>query len=122
MEANTSNFDLNATNNIGHVDWEAIDPTPDITLLFDLYNKKFFDNKLEGVEVEWSKRLKTSAGICYLYEDETGKTLVIRLSEPLLKFHSRKNLVETLLVSYLSFSLIKVMFILQANHFFFLPT
>lgn len=37
------------------------------------------------------------AGICYSRRSRVGMACVIRLSEPLLKLRSRKDLVETLL-------------------------
>lgn len=39
------------------------------------------------------------AGICYQRRNRYGMACIIRLSEPLLKLRSRKNLVETLLVN-----------------------
>lgn len=90
-------FDLDSTKNIGHLEWEVIDPTPNLQSLFDAYNEKFFNPKIENATLEWSKRMTVQAGICYLYQDDDS--IVIRLSEYLLKYHSRKDLVETLLVS-----------------------
>lgn len=98
----TSSVNLDSTRNIGHLDWEIIDPTPDIHALFSAYNEKFFDNKIERVKLEWSTRLKVSAGICYHYREDGFGYTIIRLSVPLLKYHSRKDLVETLLVSQLN--------------------
>ena len=37
--------------------WEMIDPTPDALALFVEFNERYFWNKLNGVEVRWSKRM-----------------------------------------------------------------
>lgn len=76
---------------------ELIDPVPDIHNLFQNFNIKFFNGKLACVELEWSKRMYQCAGICYSRRSRTHMSCVIRLSEPLLKLRSRKELVETLL-------------------------
>lgn len=49
------------------------------------------------VELEWSKKMYQCAGICYLKKSAAFMACTIRLSEPLLKLRSRKELVETLL-------------------------
>lgn len=38
-------------------DWELIDPTPDVLALFQEFNKKYFWERLNMVEVKWSKRM-----------------------------------------------------------------
>ncbi|XP_075218187.1 DNA-dependent metalloprotease SPRTN [Lycorma delicatula] len=76
-------------------EWEVIDPTPDIRGLFMTFNKRFFWNALGSVEVRWSPRMYSCAGVCS-YEGRSGLCSV-RLSEPLLKLRPRKDLVETLL-------------------------
>lgn len=72
--------------------WDLIDPCPDIRALFQEYDKKYFWNTLGSCIVEWSKRMTICAGIFYLREGG-----IIRLSEPLLKYRPRKDLVDTLL-------------------------
>ncbi|XP_029425565.1 sprT-like domain-containing protein Spartan isoform X1 [Nannospalax galili] len=75
--------------------WELVDPTPDLQALFLEFNDRFFWGQLEAVEVKWSMRMTSCAGIC-TYEGRGGMCS-IRLSEPLLKLRPRKDLVETLL-------------------------
>lgn len=91
----TTNVDLEAIENIVHCDWEWIDPTPDVSAWAKKFNKYFFENILSGVEVYWSKKMTSCAGITYKKND----SIVIRLSEPVLKFVSRKDIIESLLVS-----------------------
>lgn len=74
---------------------EVQDPTPDIYSLFMKFNKTFFWSTLNTVEVRWSPRMYSCAGIC-AYERRQGYCS-IRLSEPLLKLRPRSDLVETLL-------------------------
>jgi predicted SprT family Zn-dependent metalloprotease len=73
-------------------EWDFIDPCPDIRALFQEFDKLYFWNRLGSCLVEWSKRMTICAGIFYLKEGG-----IIRLSEPLLKFRPRKDLVDTLL-------------------------
>lgn len=73
-------------------EFDLLDPCPDIRALFIEFDKLYFWNKLGSCLVEWSKRMTICAGIFYLREGG-----IIRLSEPLLKFRPRKDLVETLL-------------------------
>ncbi|KAK7788485.1 hypothetical protein R5R35_010377 [Gryllus longicercus] len=74
---------------------EYSDPTPDIHRMFVNFDKRFFWNKLGSVEVKWSPRMTTCAGLCR-YRSRNGETS-ISLSLPLLKLRPRKDLVETLL-------------------------
>lgn len=60
------------------------------------YNQRYFFGRLSAVEVKWSKRMTRCAGLC-VYEGRGGLCSV-RLSEPLLKFRPRKDLIDTLLV------------------------
>ena len=46
-------------------EWETVDPNPDIHSLFVQFDKRFFWSSLGSVELEWSKRMYTCAGICY---------------------------------------------------------
>lgn len=76
------------------------DPFIDINALFSLYNTLYFrDLLLPRVEVTWSPRLTLCAGICELVKDDQGKYRRIRLklSEPLLKFRPRSDVINTLL-------------------------
>ncbi|SPP77860.1 sprT-like domain-containing protein Spartan [Drosophila guanche] len=88
---------LNQTSNLVHAEWEVVDPTPNIFSMFVRFNEKFFQNRLGSVVLEWSKRMFSCAGICYLRSNRYTKEITIRLSEPLLKLRPRKDLVETLL-------------------------
>ena len=47
------------TAQLGIVDpqWELIDPTPDIRVLFNQFNANYFWNQLGSVTVDWSKRM-----------------------------------------------------------------
>ncbi|TMW58509.1 hypothetical protein Poli38472_010068 [Pythium oligandrum] len=74
---------------------ELLDPNPDIHALFLEYNVIFFDGKLAGCEVKWSKRMTLCAGLCS-FQPSSG-FCSIRLSEPLLKLRPRSDLVNTLL-------------------------
>jgi len=65
----------------------------DVFNYFFLYNQIYFNDKLGFVKLEWSKRMTLCAGIFSLRNSEA----VIRLSEPLLKFRSIKEIKETLL-------------------------
>ncbi|PSK59162.1 hypothetical protein B9Z65_3486 [Elsinoe australis] len=76
------------------------DPFVDINALFSLYDTLYFrDLLLPRVEVTWSPRLTLCAGICELVKDDQGKYRRIRLklSEPLLKFRPRSDVINTLL-------------------------
>lgn len=65
----------------------------DIYDYFAVYNDLYFEGKLGCVRLEWSKRMTTCAGIFYTKSTE----YIIRLSEPLLKFRTIKEIKETLL-------------------------
>ncbi|XP_055680700.1 DNA-dependent metalloprotease dvc-1 [Lutzomyia longipalpis] len=89
--------DLNSTACIVDSEWELLDPTPDVQALFRAFDERFFKKNLQCVQLEWSKKMYNCAGICYLRTNRLGKACTIRLSEPLLKLRSRKDLIETLL-------------------------
>ncbi|XP_011494455.1 PREDICTED: sprT-like domain-containing protein Spartan [Ceratosolen solmsi marchali] len=74
---------------------EYIDPTPNIYTLFVQFNKRFFWNALLPVQVKWSPRMTSCAGICTFHP--RNKECIISLSSPLLKLRPRKDLIETLL-------------------------
>lgn len=96
---------MDGTQQLVHPLWETLDPTPDVFGMFRGFDAKFFQGKLHCVELEWSKRMYSCAGICYQRKNQYGMSCTIRLSEPLLKLRSRKNLVETLLVNFVFNSL-----------------
>lgn len=78
------------------------DPFIDIHELFALYNTLYFRSLLfPRVEVLWSARLTLCAGICELVRDPGNKNkytkIRLKLSEPLLKFRPRSDVVNTLL-------------------------
>jgi hypothetical protein len=77
-------------------DLDLLDPCPDIHDLFNIFNKTYFWNKLSRVELSWSTKMTLCTGVCY-YES-LNKFCRIRLSEPLLKFRPRSDLINTLLV------------------------
>lgn len=85
---NSENMDLHDPS------FEMIDPTPDIYALFQEFNKTFFYGKLDSVEVKWSKRMTSCAGICYFNHGYCS----VRLSIPLLQYRPRSDLIDTLLV------------------------
>ena len=66
----------------------------DIHMLFNLFNEMFFDGLLVTTVLEWSKRMTSWAGIWY--KSQEGY-YTIRLSEPLLKYRTLKELHETIL-------------------------
>ena len=78
------------------------DPFIDIHELFALYNTLYFRSLLlPRAEVTWSPRLTLCAGICELVRDpQNGNKYTrirLKLSEPLLKFRPRTDVVDTLL-------------------------
>ncbi|KRY54456.1 SprT-like domain-containing protein Spartan, partial [Trichinella britovi] len=75
--------------------WETLDPNPNVHELFVQFNDMFFWGALSSCEVRWSSRMTLCAGVCS-YEGKYG-LCSIRLSQPLLKYRPRKDLVETLL-------------------------
>jgi hypothetical protein len=79
---------------------DAASPIIDIHEVFALYNILYFRSLLlPRVEVSWSPRLTLCAGICELVKDDEGKYRRIRLklSEPLLKYRTRSDTLDTLL-------------------------
>ncbi|TKA33773.1 hypothetical protein B0A50_00609 [Salinomyces thailandicus] len=78
------------------------DPFIDIHELFQLYNVLYFRSLLlPRVEVSWSARLTLCAGICELVRDPGNGNkytrIRLKLSEPLLKFRPRSDVINTLL-------------------------
>jgi len=73
---------------------DLIDPNPDIRALFFEFNQHYFQGKLSGVEVKWSPKMTLCAGLCQYHK---GGYCSIKLSEKLLQFRTRKEIIETLL-------------------------
>lgn len=86
----------NATVNIVHEAWDLFDPTPSIFELFARFNTRFFNNEIQGYKLEWSDALKTIAGRCC--HPKGGESGIILLSEPLLQWRNRRDLIDVLLV------------------------
>ncbi|XP_077504941.1 DNA-dependent metalloprotease dvc-1-like [Amblyomma americanum] len=74
--------------------WELCDPYPDVQRLFFEFNEAYFYGKLDQVAVSWNWHMTLCAGLC---EYEGDGLCTVKLSEPLLKLRTRKDLVETLL-------------------------
>lgn len=74
---------------------ELLDPTPDLWLLFTLFDQRWFRGRLtrDRVTFKWSQRMKSASG----YTDYDNKKCTITLSKPLLTLRPRRDLVETLL-------------------------
>lgn len=77
---------------------ETNELTPDIESLFRAFDDKFFCGTLKNVKWEWSNRMNGSTGLCYQRRNLSGKSVIIRLNELLLKLQNRFHLIETLLV------------------------
>ncbi|KAI9485780.1 MAG: SprT-like family-domain-containing protein [Benjaminiella poitrasii] len=74
---------------------DVLDETiPDLHELFMLFNALYFDHKLDMVEVKWSNRMTRCAGTCTF---KTGGHCIVTLSEPLLKFRPKSDMIDTLL-------------------------
>ncbi|KAI8339708.1 SprT-like family-domain-containing protein [Chlamydoabsidia padenii] len=71
------------------------DPNPDLHGLFLVFNDIYFSGRLNMVEVKWSKKMTRCAGTCR-YQPAAG-LCTITLSEALLKFRPRSDMVNTLL-------------------------
>ncbi|CAG8829554.1 22228_t:CDS:2 [Gigaspora margarita] len=70
------------------------DPNPDLHGLFIAFDQQYFWGSLTSVEVRWSNKMTLCAGLCCY---QAGGYCSIRLSEPLLKFRTRQDMIETLL-------------------------
>ena len=78
------------------------DPFIDIDTLFGYYNVLYFRSLLvPRIEVSWSPYLKLCAGICELVRDPNNGNkftrIRLKLSEPLLKYRPRSDVINTLL-------------------------
>jgi hypothetical protein len=71
----------------------AAEELPDVYEYFQIYDQLFFDSTLGCVELKWSSRMTLCAGICELKHG----MITVKLSEPLLKFRSGREILETLL-------------------------
>ncbi|XP_037049005.1 sprT-like domain-containing protein Spartan [Bradysia coprophila] len=90
------------TKNIVDRSLELTDPTPNLQHLFASLDTGHFAGLLtkNHVEVKWVTTDVNYTGICFTYEprEQTDeKRIVIELNEQLLKFRTRRDLVETLL-------------------------
>lgn len=74
---------------------ELLNPSVGVVELFRKYNHQYFWSKLQGVFVEFSNRMTSCAGTC-TFRGKLGGCR-IALSEPLLKFRPRSDLLSTLL-------------------------
>eukprot|EP00171_Calliarthron_tuberculosum_P012843 IDg12843t1 len=72
-----------------------MNPSVTIVELFRKFNKQYFWSALQGVFVEFSKRMTSCAGTC-TFRGKLGGCR-IALSEPLLKYRPRSDLLSTLL-------------------------
>ncbi|XP_031748788.1 sprT-like domain-containing protein Spartan [Xenopus tropicalis] len=89
--------DLSFQTDLSVVDpyWEVLDPKPDIHVLFEEFNAKFFGGQLPPIELKWSNRLCIDTGV-FIHDDKTG-ICKIHLNKPLLDLRARKDTVQTLL-------------------------
>ncbi|KAG4066002.1 hypothetical protein HA402_001249 [Bradysia odoriphaga] len=90
------------TENIVDRSLELTDPTPNLQHLFASLDAGHFAGLLtkNHVEVKWGTIDGNATGLCYTYESreqKDDKRIVIELNEQLLKFRTRRDLVETLL-------------------------
>ncbi|XP_002932491.3 sprT-like domain-containing protein Spartan [Xenopus tropicalis] len=86
--------DLSFQKDLSIVDpyWEVLDPKPDIHVLFEEFNAKFFGGQLPPIDLKWSNRLSSTAGLC-IYNTRTG-ICKLRLNKPLLELRARKDTVQ----------------------------
>lgn len=73
-------------------------------IYFREFNELFFNNKLNNVRLEFSDKMRNSAGIFYPARNQE-KFAKIRLNHPMLSIRSDKEIMETLLVRSASFNL-----------------
>lgn len=94
-------LDLDSIQNIGHPCLEMLQPNPDVYKLFEYFNEIFFDGILKyRVNLEWLENIEeSSAGKSYLPEEGENRMRII-LNSKLMRNRSRKDIIETLLVSY----------------------
>ncbi|XP_031749693.1 sprT-like domain-containing protein Spartan [Xenopus tropicalis] len=89
--------DLSFQKDLSVVDpyWEVLDPKPDIHVLFEEFNTKFFGGQLPPIELKWNNRLSITAGL--FIPDDKIERCKIHLNKPLLELRPRKDTVQTLL-------------------------
>ena len=78
-----------------HEELSSAKPFVDVHSLFVVYSALFFHNSLSAVHVRWSNRMTLCAGLCRY--DIRGGGCDIALSESLLRYRSKQEVVETLL-------------------------
>ncbi|WPH04767.1 Hypothetical protein R9X50_00766200 [Acrodontium crateriforme] len=96
-----SDAQVNANNTIKTI-IASSDPFIGINELFSLYDVLYFRSLLSSrVEVSWSARLTLCAGICELIRDPSNGNkftrIRLKLSEALLKYRPRTDVINTLL-------------------------
>lgn len=69
---------------------------PDIAELFYYLNDLYFSSKLK-CKITWSNKMTRCAGLCYYIKSKNSNSCIIRLSEPLLKYRSLEDLIDTIL-------------------------
>ncbi|XP_049768381.1 DNA-dependent metalloprotease SPRTN-like, partial [Schistocerca cancellata] len=92
-ESSKDEYEPTNSTPLGESHEEDNERMPDVKAMFSQFNSRFFDSRLNGVEVGWSSRLTSSGGTCTF----EGGSCSIRLNEHLLVWRPRKDLVETLL-------------------------
>lgn len=71
---------------------------PNVEQLFVYYDAKFFHSELQKVvTIEWSNKMKTTAGSFSFKIVGNNETHIIRLSRPLLQFRPFADTIDTLL-------------------------
>ncbi|KIW06936.1 uncharacterized protein PV09_02598 [Verruconis gallopava] len=79
---------------------EDANPFVNIHELFALYDVLYFRSLLVSkVDISWSSRLTLCAGMCEISKDQEGKytRIKLKMSEPLLKYRTRSDTINTLL-------------------------
>ncbi|KAF4549212.1 Hypothetical protein D9617_23g006270 [Elsinoe fawcettii] len=96
--ASPSNAQVDACKELDKI-LSSEDPFIDVHVLFFLYNTVYFRSLLlPQVQVIWSPKLTLCAGICEKIKDDKGNNIIrLKLSEPLLKFRPRSDVIDTLL-------------------------
>ena len=101
-----SNMDeefVNRMENLVHPLWEMADCTPNIRVIFDCFDSRFFQNRLKPVRIDWAEDMLSTAAVCYLLKKHEQQHVHIMLSKPLLVLRPRKDLVDCLLVGIVFF-------------------
>lgn len=89
--------ELSSLSSLLSVEFSSPDQLPDVYTLFTFYNEKYFERRLESTIVEWSDRMTSCAGICYLRRERGIRYCIIRLSRPLLQYRPFLDIISTLL-------------------------